>query len=36
VSKARLFHLAVVCSLIAFALVTALQMLPDGFYDGAD
>jgi hypothetical protein len=36
VTKARLFHLAVVCCLIAFALITALEMLPDGFYDGAD
>jgi hypothetical protein len=36
VTKARLFHFAVVCSLIAFALITALQVLPDGMYDGAD
>jgi hypothetical protein len=36
VTKARLFHLAVVGCLIAFALITALQMLPDGMYDGAD
>jgi hypothetical protein len=36
VSKARLYHLAVVACLIAFALITALQMLPDGFYEGAD
>jgi hypothetical protein len=36
VIKARLFHLAVVCCLVAFVLVAALQMLPDGMYDGAD
>jgi hypothetical protein len=36
VLKARLFHLSIVCCLILFALVTALQMLPDGMYDGAD
>jgi len=36
VTKARLFHLAVVFSLVAFALITALAVLPDGMYDGAD
>jgi len=36
VTKARLFHFAVVFSLIAFALIAALEMLPDGMYDGAD
>jgi hypothetical protein len=36
VSKARLYHLAVVGCLIAFALITALQLLPDGMYEGAE
>jgi len=36
VTKARLFHLAVVGCLIAFVLISALAMLPDGMYDGAD
>jgi hypothetical protein len=36
VTKARLFHLAVVLSLIAFVVIGALEMLPDGMYDGAD
>jgi len=36
VTKARLFHFAVVCSLIAFALITALGAFPNGMYDGAD
>jgi hypothetical protein len=36
VTKARLYHLAVVACLIAFALITALQFVPEGMYDGAD
>jgi hypothetical protein len=36
VSKARLYHLAVVASLVLFALLTALSMIPLGQYDGAD
>jgi hypothetical protein len=36
VNKARLFHLAVVGSLIVFALVAAVHMVPLGMYDGAD
>jgi len=36
VTKARLYHLAVVACLIGFALITALQFLPDGMYEGAD
>jgi hypothetical protein len=35
-TKARLYHLAVVACLIAFALVAAFQLLPCGMYDGAD
>jgi hypothetical protein len=34
--KARLFHLSVVACLFAFVLVTALQLLPDSMFDGAD
>jgi hypothetical protein len=36
VTNSRLFHLAVVCCLIMFVLFAALEMLPSGFYDGAD
>ena len=36
VSKARLYHLAVVASLVIFALLAARQMMPFGPYDGAD
>jgi hypothetical protein len=35
-TKARLFHLAVVGCLIVFALVAAFSLLPDGMYDGPD
>lgn len=35
-TKARLFHLAVVGCLVLFALIAALQLLPNGFYDGPD
>ena len=36
VTKARLFHLSVVACLIVFALVSAIQYLPDSMFDGAD
>jgi len=36
VSKARLYHLAVVACLIAFALISAAALLPDGMFDGND
>lgn len=36
VTKARLFHLSVVACLVVFALVSALQCLPDNMFDGAD
>jgi hypothetical protein len=36
VTKARLFHLSVVACLLVFALVSALQFLPDNMFDGAD
>jgi hypothetical protein len=35
-TKARLFHLAVLGCFILFALLTAYQMLPAGMSDGAD
>jgi hypothetical protein len=35
-TKARLFHLSVVACLVFFALVSALQLLPDNMFDGAD
>jgi len=34
-TKARLFQLTVVGSLIVFALLAAYQLLPLGMYDGA-
>jgi hypothetical protein len=36
VTKARLFHLSVVACLIVFALLSAIQLLPDSMFDGAD
>jgi hypothetical protein len=36
VSKAQLFHLAVVACLIAFALISALAFVPDGMWDGPE
>jgi hypothetical protein len=36
VTKARLFHLSVVACLIVFALLSAVQFLPDTMWDGAD
>jgi hypothetical protein len=36
VTKARLFHLSVVACLVVFAMVSALQCLPDNMFDGAD
>ena len=36
VSKARLYHLAVVACLIAFALYAAASMFPLGPFDGND
>jgi hypothetical protein len=36
VSKARLYHLAVVACLVAFALIAAASVLPFGPFDGAD
>jgi hypothetical protein len=36
VSKARLYHFAVVAALVLFALLAARQMVPLGAYDGAD
>jgi len=36
VSKARLFHFAVVASLVVFALLAARALVPLGQYDGAD
>ena len=35
-TKARLFHLAVVAALIVCALMTARALLPVGMHDGAD
>jgi hypothetical protein len=35
-TKARLFHLSVVACLVVFAMVSALQLLPDNMFDGAD
>jgi hypothetical protein len=36
VTKARLFHLSVVACLIVFALLLAVQCVPDSMFDGAD
>jgi hypothetical protein len=36
VSKARLYYFAVIASLVLFALLTALTVVPLGQYDGAD
>jgi hypothetical protein len=36
VTKARLFHLSVVACLIVFALVSAMSLVPDAMFDGAD
>jgi hypothetical protein len=36
VSKARLYHFAVVAALVIFALLAARAMVPLGQYDGAD
>jgi len=33
--KARLFHLAVVCCFVAFALASLMAFKPNGMYDGA-
>jgi hypothetical protein len=35
-TKARLFHLSVVACLIVFALLSAISLLPDTMWDGAD
>jgi hypothetical protein len=35
-TKARLYHLAVVACLIGFAVIAALQLIPFGMADGAD
>jgi hypothetical protein len=35
-TKARLFHLTVVGSLLVLALLAAIQLVPLGMYDGAD
>ena len=35
-TKARLFHLSVVACLIVFAVLSALQTVPDNMFDGAD
>jgi hypothetical protein len=35
-TKARLFHLAVVTALVVCALITAFSILPAGMHDGAD
>jgi hypothetical protein len=36
VTKARLFHLSVVACLVLFAMVSALSLVPDNMFDGAD
>jgi hypothetical protein len=36
VIKARLFHLSVVACLGLFVLVSALSLVPDNMFDGAD
>ncbi len=35
-NKARLYHFAVVATLVVCALIAALAVLPRGMYDGAD
>jgi hypothetical protein len=36
VSKARLYHFAVIAALVIFALLAARALVPLGAYDGAD
>jgi hypothetical protein len=36
VSKARLYHLAVVACLIVFVIIAAAEVVPFGAFDGAD
>jgi hypothetical protein len=36
VSKARLYHFAVVAALVIFAILAARALVPLGAYDGAD